>query len=196
MVAIELCMKLGKTLYVKDRGAWRRWLSKNHNKEKEIWLIYYKKASGKKRIPYNDAVDEALCFGWIDSIVKKVDEERFAQRFSPRRRGSVLSQMNKERIRKLVAERRMKRVGLAAVSHAYNPHLDHDGFIVPKYIINAIRKNRDAWMHFQKLPESYKRIRIAYIMGQRRHSEEAYRKSLANFIRMTAKNKRFGFVKE
>jgi uncharacterized protein YdeI (YjbR/CyaY-like superfamily) len=66
----------GTTLYVTDRKEWRAWLSKNHDKENEIWLIYYRKSSGKRRIPYNDAVEEALCFGWIDSINKNIDKER------------------------------------------------------------------------------------------------------------------------
>ena len=189
-------MKIGKTFYAKGRDAWRAWLSKNYNKEKEIWLIYYKKASGKPRIPYNDAVEEALCFGWIDGILKNMDKEKFAQRFSPRRPGSQLSQMNKERIRKLIAEKRMKKAGLTAVSHAYHPDSDYDGFTVPEGILRAIRKNPDAWKHFQSLPASYTRIRIGYIKGRRRHGEEAFRKSLENFIRMTAKNKRFGFVRE
>ena len=78
-------MDIGKTLYVTDRKQWRSWLAKNHTKAKEIWLIYYRKSSGKKRIPYNDAVEEALCYGWIDSIMKSIDEKSFAQRFSPRK---------------------------------------------------------------------------------------------------------------
>jgi len=189
-------MELGKTVYLKGRKAWRSWLSRHHDEEKEVWLVYYRKASGKPRIPYNDAVEEALCFGWIDSIVKNIDGERFAQRFSPRRAGSGLSQANKERIRKLIAGKRMRKAGIAAVSHAYDPYSDHDGFIVPEDILKAIRKNPDAWKHFQHLPEGYKRIRIAYIKSRRRHGEEMFRRSLENFIRMTAKNKRFGFVKE
>ncbi|MFA5084009.1 MAG: hypothetical protein WC475_01310, partial [Candidatus Paceibacterota bacterium] len=82
-------MEIGKTFYSKDGNSWRRWLIKNSKSKKEIWLIYYKKSSGKPRISYNDAVDEALCFGWIDSIVKSIDDEKFAQRFTPRRRGSI-----------------------------------------------------------------------------------------------------------
>ena len=74
-------MDLGKTLYVTNRKDWRSWLAKNQAKEKVVWLIYYKKASGKKRIPYNDAVEEALAFGWIDSTVKAIDEEKYAQRW-------------------------------------------------------------------------------------------------------------------
>ena len=67
-------MEIGKTLYVKDRDKWRRWLEKNHAKASEIWLIYYRKSSGKPRVSYNDAIEEALCFGWIDSIAKPIDE--------------------------------------------------------------------------------------------------------------------------
>src|SRR6266852_4869269 len=83
-------MEIGTTLYVKDRRQWRAWLAKHHRTAPEIWLIYYKKHSGRPRIPYSDAVEEALCYGWIDSITKPVDEDRWAQRFSPRRPSSRL----------------------------------------------------------------------------------------------------------
>ena len=85
-------MEIGKTLYVANRKGWREWLAKNHAKEKEIWLVYYRRETGQPRIPYNDAVEEALCYGWIDSTQKKLDGERFAQRFSPRNKTSGLSQ--------------------------------------------------------------------------------------------------------
>ncbi len=186
-------MELGKTFYAANGKAWRAWLSRNHAKEKEIWLVYYRKATGKPRIPYNDAVEEALCFGWIDSIAKRVDGERFAQRFSPRRKGSGLSQMNRERIRKMIFDGRMTKAGLAAVAHAFKVD---ETFAFPKGILKAIRKDEEAWRNFQKLPESYKRIRVAYIEGRRRQGEEMFRKSLRHFIRMTAKGKRFGFVRE
>ena len=80
-------MQITKTLYVIERYEWRAWLAKHHDTEKDIWLIYYKKQSGEPRIPYNDAVEEALCFGWIDSTVKGIDENKYAQRFSPRKKG-------------------------------------------------------------------------------------------------------------
>src|ERR1700730_6043551 len=108
-------MKLGKTLYVTRRKAWRAWLAKNHASKKEIWLIYYKKHSDQPRIPYNDAVEEALCYGWIDSIVKRGDEDRTAQRFSPRRPKSFLSETNKERVRRLIKAKKMTRVGLEKI---------------------------------------------------------------------------------
>src|SRR5688572_6770115 len=97
-------MDISKTLYVKTARDWRSWLIKHHRSDKEIWLVYPRKATGKPRIPYNDAVEEALCFGWIDSIVKSLDRERTVQRFSPRKPNTKYSQANKERLKNLVKE--------------------------------------------------------------------------------------------
>ena len=188
-------MELGKTLYVKNRSEWRKWLSKYHSSEKVIWLIYYRKSSGKPRIPYNDAVEEALCFGWIDSTVKRIDDEKFAQRFTPRRLDSILSQMNRERVRKLLAEKQMMPIGLKAISHVFKVG-EKDNFKIPKSVLTAIQKNPDAWKHFQKLPEHYKRIRISYILDRKYQGKEAFKNSLANFIRITAQGKRFGMVRD
>lgn len=108
-------MNIGKTFYAKNRKEWRNWLSKNHDKEKEIWLIYYKKTTDKPTISYNDAVEEALCFGWIDSIEKGIDEESFAGRFSPRKEKSNLSESNKIRIKKLIKEGKMTKGGFIKI---------------------------------------------------------------------------------
>jgi uncharacterized protein YdeI (YjbR/CyaY-like superfamily) len=187
-------MEITKTLYVTNRKDWRLWLSKNHSKEKEIWLVYYKKDSGKPRIPYNDAVEEALCYGWIDSTIKKIDEEKFAQRFSPRKSSSVLSEMNKQRLRKLILEKKMTKAGLDAVSHAFNP--EEEKFLISEDILKEIKKDKQAWENFQNLPESYKRIRITYIEHSRKRGEKEFKKRLNNFIKLTSKNKKFGYVKE
>jgi uncharacterized protein YdeI (YjbR/CyaY-like superfamily) len=185
-------MDIGKTLYVTNGKQWRSWLAKNHSKKKEIWLIYYMKSSNKPRIPYNDAVEEALCFGWIDSIVKRVDNERFCQRFTPRKPKSILSEMNKERIRRLIKSKRMTLFGLNAVNHAFDK--DQKLIIAPD-IIKAIRGNREAWKNFQKLSKGYKMVRIGYIEGYRDYSKKIFRKTLAYFIKMTAKNRKFGMVR-
>jgi len=188
-------MELKKTLYVTNKKDWYLWLSKNHNSEKEIWLIYYKKSSGKPRIAYADALDEALCFGWIDSTVKSIDDEKYAQRFTPRRKGSILSQTNKERVRKLISEKRMTQFGLDAIAHTFDSKTDvPEDFIIPTEILNAIKKNKEAWINFQKLPENYKRLRIAYI-GHRRENKQEFEKRLNYFIKMTSKNKLFGMFK-
>src|SRR5437867_11518522 len=99
-------MRVGKTLYVKDRRAWRAWLAKHHRTAPEIGLIYYTKHSGRPRIPYSDAVEQALGYGWSDSITKAVDEHRWAQRCSPRRPSSGRSEMDRDRGRPLIAGRR------------------------------------------------------------------------------------------
>jgi uncharacterized protein YdeI (YjbR/CyaY-like superfamily) len=190
-------MDIGKTLYVTNRHEWRSWLVRNYNKEKEIWLVYYRKETGKPRIPYNDAVEEALCYGWIDSTQKKIDDERFAQRFSPRKKNSELSQANKERIIKLIAQKKMTPPGLDAITHAFQPDTESiENFTIPADILEPLKSNKEAWKYFQQFPAGYQRIRIAYIDSRRRQGQELFEKSLQHFIRMTAKNKRIGFIKE
>jgi uncharacterized protein YdeI (YjbR/CyaY-like superfamily) len=188
-------MEIGKTLYVTNRKEWRAWLAKNHDKEQEVWLIYYRKETGKPRIKYDDAVEEALCYGWIDSTAKKLDDERFVQRFSPRRKNSRLSQANRERIDKLIEQEKMTPAGLAAIAHVYRPNTEiHGSFVIPPDILKPLKANKQAWDNFQKFPETYQRIRIAYIDSRRRHSREMFEKSLNHFIKRTAMNKRIGFV--
>jgi len=183
-------MKIGKTLYITKREDWRRWLAKNYNNKKEIWLIYYKKSSGKKRIDYSEAVEEALCYGWIDSIVKRIDDEKHAQRFSPRRKGSQLSEINHERVKKLIREGKMTEEGLNAIK------LTKRELKIKPDVLKELKKNKEAWENFRKFPDSYQRVRIAYIESQRKHSKQAFFKSLNNFIRITEKNKQFGSWKE
>ncbi len=187
-------MKIGETLYVHKKAEWRSWLRKHSRSKKEIWLIYYKQNSGKPRIPYNDAVDEALCFGWIDSILKPIDKEKYAQRYSPRREGSKISDMNLERIRRLVANGSMTVQGLAAVSHAYKPSRRPQRVLVAPDILKALRKDPATWRNYQRFPASYKRIRIGWIEGSRTR-RKYFEQRLRYFLKMTAANKRFGMVK-
>ncbi len=185
-------MEIGKTLYVTERKAWRAWLSKHHSTEKDIWLIYPRKKTGKPRIPYTDAVEEALCFGWIDSIVKKVDEASYAQRFSPRRHTSQWSQPNIERMRHLIKLGEMTPAGLAVLK-------DPDLLIPEKKlkiapdILKALKEDKQTWANFQGFPEDYKRIRIAYIEDIRVRGEDEFQKRLQNFLKKTKANKQFGF---
>ena len=190
-------MDIGNILEVANSNDWRAWLAKHHQTETEIWLVFYKKGSGKPRISYNEAVMEALSYGWIDSIVKYLDHERFVQRFSKRKKTSGLSQMNKERIRTLIRQKKMTKAGLAAVAHVFDPEKDNaEEFIIPPDILQALQENKQAWTNFQQFPEEYKRIRIAYIASRKRHGQEQFQTSLKHFVQMTAKNKRIGFVKE
>ena len=108
-------MEIGETIYVTTGDDFRKWLAKNHQIKKEIWLIQYKKATKKPSINYVEAVEEALCFGWIDGLEKSMDAERYALRFSPRRPKSNWTNTNKERARKMIAEGRMTAAGRAAL---------------------------------------------------------------------------------
>jgi len=180
-------MDITRTLYVSKRKDWRDWLKKHYKTEKEIWLIYYKKQSGQPRIPYEDAVEEALCFGWIDSTAKKLDEQRYAQRFTPRNPKSAYSQPNKERVRILARQGKVNKDVLATLGNVLK-----EKFAVPPDILKAIKSDPQVLKNFQEYPKAYQRIRIAFIDGARKRPEE-FRKRLNYFIKMTGQNKRFGF---
>jgi uncharacterized protein YdeI (YjbR/CyaY-like superfamily) len=174
-------------LYVTNRDEWRNWLKKYYRSEREVWLAYYKKHTGKPRIPYNDAVEEALCFGWIDSTVKSIDEDRYAQRFSVRNPKTPYSQANKERLRSLIKQGKVVEEVLATLGS-----LAEEQFEIPSDILEAIKANDKAWENFQGLSEPYIRVRIAFIDAARKRPEE-FKKRLRYFIEMTEKNKQFGF---
>ncbi len=180
-------MKIGRTLYVTTRRSWRAWLKKNYRREKEIWLVYFRKETEKPRVPYNDVVEEALCFGWIDSTGKKIDKDRFAQRFSPRRPRSSYSQTNKERLGRMIAAGKVAKDILAGLDD-----IDPEKYAFPADIMKALRANRRALENFKKFSAPYQRIRIAYIDHSRRQPAE-FKKRLANFLKLTAQGKQFGY---
>lgn len=180
-------MEITQTLYVTDPQEWRAWLETHYKTEDEIWLIYYKKDSGKPRIAYNDAVEQALCFGWIDSIIKKMDEERSAQRFSPRKPKSGYSQPNIERLRHLVAQGKVVDEVLKSLGNVLEQE-----FVFPPDILDAIKADEGTWNNYQNFSEPYKRIRVAFIESARKRPEE-FQKRLNYFIKMTRKNKLIGF---
>ena len=180
-------MEITQTLYVTDPKEWRAWLQAHYQTESGIWLVYYKKATGKPRIEYNDAVEQALCFGWIDSTMKSLDEERSAQRFSPRKPKSGYSQQNIERLRHLVAQGLVVEEVLATLGDI----LERE-FVFPPDILDAIKADKQAWENYQNFSEPYKRIRIAYIEGARKRPEE-FQKRLNYFIQTARENKLIGF---
>jgi uncharacterized protein YdeI (YjbR/CyaY-like superfamily) len=189
-------VNIGKSFYAKNRREWRAWLAKNHKSAKEIWLIYYKKASGKPRVPYNDAVEEALCYGWIDSLLKPIDEKKYAQRYSPRKATSKLSDMNRERVRRLIASKRMTKAGLASIAHAFDVKKDTVEKLaaeIPADILRALKKDAEVWRNFRKFPASYKRIRVGWITAARERPQVLGQR-LNYFLKMTKQNKRFGMV--
>ena len=111
-------MKMLQTLYVSTREDWRAWLAEHHASATEVWLIYPKKASGRPRIAYGDAVEEAICFGWIDSLLQRIDDESYAQKFTPRRNVKKWSQVNKQSLRRMIKTDRMTPAGMAVIGDA------------------------------------------------------------------------------
>ena len=182
--------KVTGTLHVDRAKDWRAWLRKHHKTTREIWLVYYRKETGKPRISYNDAVEEALCFGWIDSTQKKIDADRTAQRYTPRRPGSNVSEMNKARARRLVREKRMTPAGLIAIGRLRAPRL-----VIAKDVRDALMRDEEAWKHFRRYRIAYRRIRIAFVEGARDRPAE-FQRRLRNLVRKSAKNERFGMVRE
>ncbi len=180
-------MEIQKTLYVTDRKEWRTWLEKNFDTENEIWLLYPKKSSGKPRIVYNDAVEEALCFGWIDSIIKSFDDNSSVQRFSLRKSRSTHSQQNKERIKWLLEHDMIHHSLLGKAKQ-----IASEKFIFPKDIIDAVKNDKIAWDNYTAFSDAYKRIRIAYIHSAQKRPDE-FKKRLDNFIKKTRENKFIGF---
>jgi len=179
-------MDVTETLYVTNRSDWRDWLKGHYRSASEIWLVRYLKHTGKPSVCYNDAVEEALCFGWIDSIVKRLDEKRCAQRYTPRKPRSGYSQTNKERLKRLIEQGKVMPDVLAALSK-----VDLEEFEYPADIMAALQENEQAWWNFQKYSRSYQRIRIAYIDVARDRPGE-YQKRLAHLVKMTEQNKQFG----
>ena len=174
-------------IYVATREAWRQWLQENYTTAQEIYIIYPRKHSGKPRIPYNDAVEEALCFGWIDSITKGIDEDNYSQRFTPRNPRSTYSQTNIERLRKLVPQGQV----IPDVQATFGNMLE-EPFIFPPDIEAALCANEQTWQNFNTYSGAYQRIRIAYVDMARKRPLE-FDKRLNNLITKTAQNKQFGF---
>jgi uncharacterized protein YdeI (YjbR/CyaY-like superfamily) len=191
-------MNISKTLYVTNRDEWRAWLERNHDTESEVWLIYYKKHSGRPRIPYDDAVEEALCFGWIDSLVQRMDDEKYAQKFTPRQANSTWSALNQARVAKLIKAGRMTEAGLATVNYSMTDKgqespksaEEKQELAVPQHVQQALMANDRAWENFKKLAPSYRRNYLRWIMDAKK--EETRKRRLKEAIELLAQNKKLG----
>ncbi|OGU39956.1 MAG: hypothetical protein A2X61_16285 [Ignavibacteria bacterium GWB2_35_12] len=189
-------MEITKTIYAKNRIEWRKWLEKNYDEQKEIWLIYYKKHTGKPRIPYNDAVEEALCFGWIDSTIKRIDDEKYCQKFTPRNHKSGWSESNILRMKKLIKDGKMTDAGMAKFkpeNKLYPTRLiNTDEKDIPSFILDALKENSSALEKFRKLAPSHKRNYLRWITEPKR--EETREKRLAKTVELLSKGKTLGMV--
>ena len=179
-----------KTLYVEDRRKWRAWLEQNGEKATEIWLVYYKKDSGRPRVEYEDAVEEAVCFGWIDSKIKKLDKQRFAQLFTPRKPNSQWSPSNLARVKKMIKEGKMTPAGL----EVYEPRNAAPALptSLPPPLEQQFRKEQTAWENFQRFPPGYKRMTIGWVASAKQ--DETRLRRLQQLITVSVANKRIKFM--
>jgi uncharacterized protein YdeI (YjbR/CyaY-like superfamily) len=189
-------MKMSQTFIAPDRATWRGWLEEHGSSEQEIWLVYYKAAAGKPTISYQDSLEEALCFGWIDSIIQKIDEESYARKFNPRRSGSNWSELNKHLVAKLVGEGRMTAAGLAKVDFdveaAPQARPKRPSLPLPDWLKEALMADAIAWENFQKLPPSHQRNYIGWISDAKR--EETRQKRIRYAIERLQKPQPLGLL--
>ncbi len=176
-------MKHKETFYTSDRNEWRQWLSENFETKNEIWFVFPTRDSGEAALSYNDAVEEALCFGWIDSTTGHIDETHGIRRFTPRKDFGYYSRPNIERLIWL------DRHGM--IHPKVRPSVEkviEAEYVFPQDILDAVRADEIAWKNYRNFSESYKRIRVAYIDAARKRPEE-FRKRLDSFLAKTHANK-------
>ena len=186
-----------KTVKVKSRAEWRAWLAANHDKEAEVWLVYYKKKTGKTSVEYGASVEEALCYGWIDSIIKKLDDTKYVRKFTPRRESSKWSPSNKKRVERLIRKGLMTEYGLQKVEAAkwvgawdnpvQKPELT---FEMPAEFAEALRKNKRAQETFRKLAPTYQKQYLGWIEVAKRLDTKERR--VKESVRLLAEGNKLG----
>jgi uncharacterized protein YdeI (YjbR/CyaY-like superfamily) len=182
--------------YAPNRAAWRAWLEEYHQSVKGIWLVYFKKESGKTRVFYDDAVEEALCFGWIDSVVKKIDDDSYQQLYTPRKKSSNWSKLNKERVERLVEQGLMREAGLRMITLAkesgkWDALNDVEELRVPDDLQALFDQNPDAMRYWEAFSRSSRRGILEWILNAKR--PETRQKRLEETVQMAAKNLRVIF---
>jgi uncharacterized protein YdeI (YjbR/CyaY-like superfamily) len=180
------------TLDVPTRAGWRAWLAKNHAKVQEVWLVFYKPHTGKKTFTYHDALDEALCYGWIDSKIRRLDEDRYALRFVPRKPDSKWSDVNRKRYAELAARGLLAAPGIerGPTANRYRKRTKRYTDVPPEYIERAFKANARAWAFFESLAPSYRRYYIGWIDSAKR--EETKQKRLREAVQTLAAGRKLG----
>jgi uncharacterized protein YdeI (YjbR/CyaY-like superfamily) len=179
-------------LYFALREDWRAWLEAHHGKEREVWLVFYKKHTGKPSLSYDAAVEEALCFGWIDSLIKRLDDERYARKFTPRKDRRRWSASNLKRIEKLKAEGRMTAAGMAMIPADVEaePAASKRSLEPPDFFLGALEASPAAAEYFATLAPSYRRNFIHWVASAKR--EATRQRRLSEAISLLAEGKKLG----
>ena len=176
-----------------DRAAWRRWLQQHHETSPGVWLVTFKRSSGKSNVTYDDAVEEALCFGWIDGTMRTLDEERTMMLCTRRKRGSGWAKSNKERVDRLIAGGLMMPAGLARIEAAkldgsWTAFDASEALEMPPDLKRGLSKNKQARGHFDKFPPSAKKQIYYWITSAKR--PETREKRVSETVRLAAENVR------
>ena len=180
------------TLDVRTRAAWRAWLSKHHRSATEIWLVFHKQHTGTPSLDYEDSIEEALCFGWVDSLVRRLDDDRYARKFTPRKAASAWSMLNRRRYASLQERGLLEEAGLAnapGTKVAVAPPR-RAWAALPTYIERALRESGAAWRHFEQLAPSHRRKYIGWIDSAKR--DETKQRRLREAVGLLAKGKKLG----
>lgn len=180
-----------KTFYAKNKDEWRAWLKENHHSEKSVWLIIYHKNSEKQSIYYDEAVEEAICFGWIDSVAHKRDEESKYQFFAQRNPKSNWSKANRERAEKMMKQGRMTERGqqlidLAKTTGTWEALIDVQNSVIPNDLQESLDKNKAALKNFLAFPPSSKRIILEWILNAKK--EETRKKRIQETVQLASEN--------
>lgn len=162
-------------LEVRDRCEWRKWLGKHHASSPGVWLVFQKAHTGVKSIPYEDSVREALCYGWVDSLIKRLDGSRYARKFTPRNPSSKWSAINRKRWTELKLAGRLAETGLAAAPTENTYTARPEVPALPNYIANAFKQSPKAWTFFQSLAPTYRRHFVLWIHSAKRPETRAKR---------------------
>jgi uncharacterized protein YdeI (YjbR/CyaY-like superfamily) len=173
-----------------NREKWRAWLKENHASAEQLWLIIYKMHSKKASIRLDEAVEEALCFGWIDGKLRRIDDEKHEIRFTPRKKGSTWSETNINRVKRLIREGRMTSVGLKKYRDGMrDPRMKllRKDFEIPQFIVAALKRNKKAWDAFDELAPSRKQQIVWWIATAKR--EETREKRIEETIRRSLTGK-------
>jgi uncharacterized protein YdeI (YjbR/CyaY-like superfamily) len=179
------------TLDVRTRPHWRKWLAAHHGSESEIWLVFHKRDSGVASLAYEDAVEEALCYGWIDSVIRRIDGARYARKFTPRRADSKWSSANRRRYADLAAHGRLAAPGLNRAPTTRSGDAPRPSVAqLPSYIEKALRTDPRAWRTFEHLAASHRRAYIAWIDSAKR--EETKQRRLREALRLLAAGEKLG----
>lgn len=179
-----------KLLQVRNRWEWREWLGKHHASSLGVWLVFQKAHTGLKSIAYEDSVREALCFGWIDSLIKRLDDHRYARKFTPRKPNSKWSATNRERWAELKSAGSLATAGLAAAPTDKTYPVRGDVSVLPNYIGKAFRQSPKAWAFFQSLAPTYRRHFVLWIHSAKRPETRA--KRIHESIALLASGKKLG----